>query len=126
MEPRKDDDALVDLLDVILRDGVILRADVIISVAEIPLVGLKLTAALAGMETMTEYGLFEEWDARHRLRGAEKHGELEQTTGSGTKSGNAQRTAVPGPRPSGELDGRIGTSSPTSSRKTGSRHDPDR
>ncbi|MDJ1431718.1 gas vesicle protein [Halostagnicola sp. A-GB9-2] len=66
MMPRKDDEALVDLLDVILRDGVILRADVIISVAEIPLVGLKLTAALAGMDTMTEYGLFEEWDVERR------------------------------------------------------------
>lgn len=66
MMPSKDDEALVDLLDVILRDGVILRADVIISVAEIPLVGLKLTAALAGMDTMTEYGLFEEWDLDRR------------------------------------------------------------
>lgn len=66
MMPSKDDEALVDLLDVILRDGVILRADVIISVAEIPLVGLKLTAALAGMDTMTEYGLFEEWDLERR------------------------------------------------------------
>ncbi|AHF99895.1 gas vesicle protein GvpM [Halostagnicola larsenii XH-48] len=66
MMPSKDDEALVDLLDVILRDGVILRADVIISVAEIPLVGLKLTAALAGMDTMTEYGLFEEWDVERR------------------------------------------------------------
>ncbi|MGQ3413386.1 gas vesicle protein GvpM [Natrinema sp. LN54] len=66
MRPRKDDDALVDVLDVLLRDGAILRADVIVSVAEIPLVGIKLTAAIAGMETMTEYGLFEEWDAERR------------------------------------------------------------
>ncbi|MDS0474876.1 gas vesicle protein [Natrinema sp. 1APR25-10V2] len=66
MRPRKDDDALVDVLDVLLRDGAILRADVIVSVAEIPLVGIKLTAAIAGMETMTEYGLFEEWDATRR------------------------------------------------------------
>jgi len=66
MRPRKDDDAFVDVLDVVLRDGAILRADVIVSVAGIPLVGIKLTAVIAGMETMTEYGLFEEWDASRR------------------------------------------------------------
>ncbi|WP_241175274.1 gas vesicle protein GvpM [Natronolimnobius sp. AArcel1] len=74
MKPRKDDEALVDLLDVVLRDGAILRADVIISVADIPLVGLKLTAALAGMETMTEYGLFEEWDLEHRRSAITRRG----------------------------------------------------
>ena len=66
MRPRKDEEALVDVLDVLLRDGVILRADVIVSVAEIPLVGIKLTAAIAGMETMNEYGLFEQWDIERR------------------------------------------------------------
>ncbi|RZV10303.1 gas vesicle protein GvpA/GvpJ/GvpM family [Natrinema hispanicum] len=66
MRPRKDDEAFVDVLDVLLRDGAILRADVIVSVAEVPLVGIKLTAAIAGMETMTDYGLFEEWDASRR------------------------------------------------------------
>ncbi len=66
MEPSRSDDALVDVLDVLLRDGIVLRADVIVSVAEIPLVGIKLTAVVAGMETMTEYGLFEEWDTSRR------------------------------------------------------------
>ncbi|QSW99300.1 gas vesicle protein GvpM [Haloterrigena alkaliphila] len=66
MRPRKDEETLVDVLDVLLRDGAVLRADVIVSVADIPLVGIKLTAAIAGMETMTEYGLFEEWDVERR------------------------------------------------------------
>lgn len=66
MKPTKGDDELVDVLDVLLREGVVVRADVIISVAEIPLIGVKLTAALAGMETMTDYGLFEEWDTERR------------------------------------------------------------
>jgi hypothetical protein len=69
MQPsRADEDVIVDLLDVILRDGAVIEADVIISVADIPLVGLKLRAALAGMATMTEYGMFEEWDRRQRQR----------------------------------------------------------
>lgn len=66
MRPHRDEDALVDVLDVLLRDGVVVRADVIVSVADIPLVAIKLTAALAGMETMTAYGLFEEWDVERR------------------------------------------------------------
>ena len=66
MRPRKDEETLVDVLDVLLRDGAVLRADVIVSVAGIPLIGLKLTAAIAGMETMTEYGFFEEWDVERR------------------------------------------------------------
>ena len=66
MRPRKDDEVLVDVLDVLLRDGAIVRADVIVSVAEIPLIGIKLTAAIAGMETMTQYGLFEQWDVERR------------------------------------------------------------
>jgi hypothetical protein len=65
---RDDEDAIVDLLDVIMRDGAIVEADVIITVADIPLVGLKLRAALAGMTTMIEHGMFEDWDAAHRRR----------------------------------------------------------
>ena len=65
-DPPTDDDAVVDLVDVLLRDGAVLDADVVVTVADIPLVGIKLRAAVAGMTKMTEYGLFEEWDERIR------------------------------------------------------------
>ena len=65
-DPPSDDDAVVDLVDVLLRDGAVLDADVVVTVAEIPLIGIKLRAAVAGMTKMTEYGLFEEWDERIR------------------------------------------------------------
>ena len=68
MEPTKNEDAIVDVLDVILRDGVIVRADVIVSIADVPLIGIKLTAVVAGLKTMTEYGLFEKWDVERRDR----------------------------------------------------------
>ncbi len=71
MEPTREG-ALVDLLDLILAKGVILHADLIISVAEIPLVGISLRAAIAGMTTMIEYGIMEEWDAKIRSRAAKK------------------------------------------------------
>jgi hypothetical protein len=53
---------LVDLLDRVLDRGLVIDADIIISLAGVPLVGIKLTAALAGMETMVQYGLMRERD----------------------------------------------------------------
>ncbi len=57
---------LVDLLDRVLDKGLILDADLIIHVAGIPLLGVKLKAALAGMETMLRYGIWEDWDKAQR------------------------------------------------------------
>ncbi|ELY85764.1 gas vesicle protein GvpM [Natrinema altunense] len=100
MRPRKDDESLVDVLDVLLRDGAILRADVIVSVAEIPLVGIRLTAAIAGMETMNEYGLFEDWDAHRRMAAAGRRthyddpdSELEDLTELGVGRSHDEQTA---------------------------------
>lgn len=63
MNPTRDTHAtLVDLLDRVLDKGLVLDADLIIHVAGIPLLGVKLRAALAGMETMLKYGIWEDWD----------------------------------------------------------------
>lgn len=67
---RRTDDAVVDLLDVILRDGVVVQADVIVTVADVPLVGISLRAAVAGMATMSEYGLLEERTAGEAIASA--------------------------------------------------------
>ncbi len=53
---------LVDLLDRVLDKGIVIAADVIISLADIPLIGLNLRAALASVETMLDYGLMADWD----------------------------------------------------------------
>ncbi len=70
---------LVDLLDRVLEKGLIIDADIIISVAGIPLLGVKLRAALAGMETMLKYGMLTQWDqeirAQERARRAYKQEE---------------------------------------------------
>jgi len=67
MTPTREKHAtLVDLLDRVLEKGLVIQADIIISVAGIPLIGVSLRAALAGMETMLKYGLMREWDARTR------------------------------------------------------------
>lgn len=67
MKPTRDQKhTLVDLLDRVLDRGVILHADLIISVSGIPLVGVSLKAAIAGIETMLKYGYFKEWDQEIR------------------------------------------------------------
>ncbi len=57
---------LVDLLDRVLDKGLVIHADLIVSVAGIPLIGVNLRAALAGMETMLKYGLMQGWDESTR------------------------------------------------------------
>lgn len=71
MEPSIDTKAGIgDLLERVLDRGVILRLDLIISVAGIPLVGLSLQAALASIETMNAYGMFGDWDTASRKAAA--------------------------------------------------------
>jgi Gas vesicle protein. len=65
MKPERES-SLVEVLDRLLDRGVVLNADLIISVAGIPLIGLNLRAALASMETMLEYGVMEAWDKSSR------------------------------------------------------------
>lgn len=67
MEPIRERNAtLVDLLDRVLDKGLVIHADVIISLSGIPLIGVNLRAAIAGMETMLEYGIMRDWDAAIR------------------------------------------------------------
>lgn len=66
---RSPSSTIVDLLDRVLDKGLVINADIIISVAGIPLIGVSLRAALAGMETMLEYGIMRDWDVRIRASG---------------------------------------------------------
>ena len=66
MPTREKHATLVDLLDRVLEKGLVLSADIIISVAGIPLIGINLRAALAGMETMVKYGIMRDWDEHTR------------------------------------------------------------
>lgn len=84
MEPSRElQGTLVDLLDRVLDRGIIIDADLVISMAGIPLIGISLRAALAGMETMLQYGMMRGWDERIRADAFEKRrvtaGEAERT-----------------------------------------------
>ena len=64
MEPKRDE--IVDLLDRILDKGAVLNTDLIITLADIPLIGVDLRLAIAGIDKMMEYGFFEDWDAAEK------------------------------------------------------------
>lgn len=67
MKPtRESPHAVVDLIDVLLRRGAVLDADVVIAVDGVPLVGIRLQAAIAGMATMTDHGMLVELDRERR------------------------------------------------------------
>ena len=57
----------MDLLDRMLDKGLVIHADLIVSVAGIPLIGVNLRAALAGMETMLSSGVMQAWDEKTRM-----------------------------------------------------------
>jgi len=48
---------LADAIDRILEKGLIINADITVSVADVELLGVKVRAALASFETAAEYGL---------------------------------------------------------------------
>jgi hypothetical protein len=64
MQPtRTDQHAVVELLDVLLDEGVVIQADIVVTVADISLVGISLRAAIAGIAKMSEYGT-DAWHTR--------------------------------------------------------------
>ena len=51
---------IVELIDRTLNKGVILNADLIITVADVPLLAANLKLALASVETMLKYGMMQD------------------------------------------------------------------
>lgn len=61
MNPTRPKEAtLVDLVDRLLDKGLVLQADLIISMGDVPLIGINLRAVIAGVETMLQYGMMSE------------------------------------------------------------------
>ena len=58
---------LSDLLDRVLDKGIVINADIVISLANVPLIGVNLRAAIAGMETMVKYGMMRDYDMEKNM-----------------------------------------------------------
>jgi len=58
LQPSRDGaGTLVDVIDRILDKGLVINADITVSVAGVELLGIKIRAALASFETAAKYGL---------------------------------------------------------------------
>jgi len=87
---------LVDLLDRVLDKGLFLRADLVISVAGIPLIGVTLTAAVAGIETLLDCGIMSDWDQAMRTLPPEQRQVTPPVRGpDGLRPGKRVASAVP-------------------------------
>ena len=60
MQPIRDGNGggtLVDVIDRILDKGLVINADIVVSIVGVELLGIKVRAALASFETAAKYGL---------------------------------------------------------------------
>ncbi len=59
LQPKKerDNDTLVAIVDRLLDKGLVINADIAVSVVGVELLGIKIRAALASFETAARYGL---------------------------------------------------------------------
>jgi len=57
MQAERDASGLADVIDRILDKGLVINADIAVSVAGVELLGIKIRAALASFETAAKYGL---------------------------------------------------------------------
>ncbi|HWI16827.1 MAG TPA: gas vesicle protein GvpJ [Vicinamibacterales bacterium] len=58
LQPRRDDRAsLTHVIETLLDKGIVLNADIMVSVAGVELLGIRIRAALASFETAAKYGL---------------------------------------------------------------------
>jgi len=58
LEPdRNSNGSLIDVIDRILDKGLVINADIAVSVAGVELLGIKIRATLASFETAAKYGL---------------------------------------------------------------------
>jgi len=58
LEPtRAGGDAVADVIDAVLDKGLVINADIMVSLAGVELLGIRVRAALASFETAARYGL---------------------------------------------------------------------
>ena len=86
---------LVDLLDRVLERGLFLRADLVVSLAGIPLIGVSLSVAVAGTETMLKYGILADWDEAIRAVPPSRRQHLREQQPSGPSSATHVSSATP-------------------------------
>lgn len=55
--PTRQSDSLADVVELVLDKGIVINADIAVSIGDTELLGIQLRAAIASFETAAEYGL---------------------------------------------------------------------
>ncbi|SEO36148.1 Gas vesicle protein [Halogranum amylolyticum] len=75
--PTREKDSLADVVEMLLDKGVVINADIAVSVGQTELLGIKLRAAIASFETASQYGLeFPEGTDMERVEEASQRRDL--------------------------------------------------
>ena len=84
--PMRKKDSLADVVEMLLDKGIVVNADIIVTIGETELLGIHLRAAIASFETAAEYGLEfpdgTDTDRIDEITGRQNHLETIQATGS--------------------------------------------
>jgi hypothetical protein len=99
LEPaREHGDGLADVIDAVLDKGLVINADITVSLAGVELLGIKIRAALASFETAARYGL--EFPSGTNLEAPGWRTAVpEDTRGQGDREMPAEQIAVKAPAP---------------------------
>ncbi len=118
-KPTRDQGDLAEMLETVLDKGVVINADIAVSVGDTELLGVKLRAAVASFETAAEYGLeFPGGTDMERVREAADVDELPAEEGEGAaevilNDDTADETAAETPTATPESDDATGASPAT-------------
>ena len=83
--PTRESDSLADVVEMLLDKGVVINADIVVSIGDTELLGVQLRAAIASFETAAEYGLeFPEGTDMRRVEEASGRSELPEDDESET------------------------------------------
>lgn len=87
--PMRTKDSLADVVEMLLDKGIVVNADVIVTIGETELLGIHLRAAIASFETAAEYGLEfpdgTDTDRIDEITGRRNHLETIRATGGDPK-----------------------------------------
>ncbi len=79
-QPSRQQSDLADVLELLLEKGVVINADIAVSIGDTQLLGVQVRAAIASFETAAKYGLaFPEGTDMERLAAAVDEPELAET-----------------------------------------------
>ncbi|MEA1931500.1 gas vesicle protein GvpJ [Halohasta litorea] len=83
--PMRKKDSLADVVEMLLDKGIVVNADIIVTIGETELLGIHLRAAIASFETAAEYGLEfpdgTDTDRIDEITGRQNHLETIRATG---------------------------------------------